>query len=723
MTNPDDRRSVLPFLALAAAALLLGTGCPPSPADQLAALTLPPPPASPDGAIVVTEADADAHLYAFYLAALGSPERAAEREALLLYGLHEDQRSMADSDALDVRAALRRALRLFEPSELDAGLDSPALRKFLAWIEPVARRLGLPEDSLIVAETRLLCDPADEEAATAVREIVEWAGSGEDEAEGLERQAQLYDAVTDVVPAPALVKKLVGIIFQRHDLGQVAEPIETIEDWLANAQRDQYFFSGLTLNVLRLACRMGRPEAAAEMLEPYRGTAAYLGEVFEEIEGLEDPLRRADAASDLVDAIGMQFAEEVRQTCTTLRREFPDDGRFSACLGKYFYATGETGVAARLMLEATVRDPDNRDFAEMAMMLLAQVIQEGMDGMAWTDLERLHDAFRILYDDHRATWPLADPPVDETAVLRLMANAALIAGDVEAARSFHQRALELDPTAESYFQFGQMEARGGDPQRALELLRAGLAVSTGDLADRTLAQANIREELGLLLEKQGDEDGAKSSFDEAIDDWKQLGRAGVVAGAEMDGRIGVLQVRGGNRDDGLRRIVRAVQQAGEDDYAADQDQLVYNDTLSFLHLEGERDLLVELFPLVATRQDLDVTWRVYYALWTLGALRSAGLPDDAEAVAFLKAIRASGWSGVLARFYLGELDFDAALAEAHTFGQQAELRYYEALNRLSAGDRDGARDLLRQVVATHIFNYYEWQMADRLLASLGGTGA
>jgi lipoprotein NlpI len=79
----------------------------------------------------------------------------------------------------------------------------------------------------------------------------------------------------------------------------------------------------------------------------------------------------------------------------------------------------------------------------------------------------------------------------------------------------------------------------------------------------------------------------------------------------------------------------------------------------------------------------------------------------------------TGWSGVLARFYRGELDYAAAQAEARTFGQQTELRYYESLNRLAAGDRGGAAELLRQVVETHIFNYFEWQMADRDLVRLG----
>jgi tetratricopeptide (TPR) repeat protein len=717
MKNRSSMIRVPLLVVLAGAALT--TGCPAPPQDQLAALALPPPELGPDGTITVTDANRAAHLYAFYAAAPGSAERTAEREALILDVLREAQRSVAEEDALDVRGTLSRALRLFDPDELDAGPGSPALRKLLAWIEPVARRLGHPEDSLVVAQARVLDDPTNQDAQQTVREIVEWVGAGEDEAEALEHQVETYDAVTELLPAPSLVKELVGLIFRRHDLGLEPAVLETLEDWMINAQREQYFFSGLTLNILRLSLRMGRPETAADLLEPYRGTSGYLPDVLDEVAALDDPLRRATAGAELIDAVGDQFLEEGRQLCTMLRREYPEDGRFSACLGRYYFSTGEYGVAARLLLEATARDPERREFAEQALVLLAQEIQQGMDGSSWDALQRLHEAFRAVFNRYRAAWPLADAPVDENAVLRLMANAALIDGDVAAARTLQQQALDLQPTAQGYFDFGQMEARAGDPARALELLRAGLAVSTGNLADRTLAQAGIREELGLLLRAQGDEAGAVETFEAAIDDWKQLGRAGVVAEAEVDGKIGILLVRAGKREDGLQRIADAVREAGEDDYGPEQDQIVYNEALSFLQMEGERELLTELFPMVATRQDLDVTWRVYYALWTLGASRRDGLPDDDETLAFLRAIRATGWSGVLARFYRGELDYAAAQEEARTFGQETELRYYESLNRLAAGDRDGAGELLRQVVDTHIFNYFEWQMAERDLARLG----
>jgi tetratricopeptide (TPR) repeat protein len=711
-----------PFAACTSLALA-ATGCPPPPGETLANLTLPPPRIAADGTLAVTADDRDAHVYAFYLADPASPARREEREALLAFTLYDAQRSLEEDGTLGVGATLAAAFRLLDPQELDARVDSPALRKLLEWIEPLALRIGKPEDSLVVAHARLLLDPDDGEASATVGEIVDWAvataGGEEDEASAIERRAELYDAVTMVLPVPQLVKNLIGWVFRRHELGPPdAAALESLEDWFLAARRDQFYFSGLTLNVLRLCARVGRPEAAIDALEPYRGSSAYLGEVLEEVARMGEPQARAEAGADIAEALAPQFPEEARRLCTDLRREYPEDGRFADCLGRYYAGLGEYGIAARFFLEAMSKDPDERGFADTALQLLAGEIQAGTDQASWEALQGLHAAFQQALARYRAAWPQADPPVEETLELRLMANAALVEGDVDAAREFHRTALARHPSAGGYFEFGQMEARAGNPARAMELFEAGLAVGTGDLAERLLAQADIHEEIGLLRAAQGDTEGAKAAFEDAVDAWRELARAGAVTEARADVQVGTLLHRMGRRDEGLRRIALGLREASEDDYGPGEDAVAFNAGLSFLHLEGERDLLVELYPLVATREDLDVAWRVYYALWTLGAGRRAGRPDDPEVLVYLRAVRAGGWTGTLARFYGGELDFAGALAQARSIGQETEARYYEALNRLAAGDRESALALLRQVVDTRIYNYFEWEMARRVLADL-----
>jgi hypothetical protein len=342
-------RPVTMLLALLGVSAVLA-GCPAPPTDPLVALTLPPPPPATGEELQITEEDLEAHLFAFHAAAPADPRRNLEREALIRYYLARGQRALTESEALDVHGTLHDVFSLFDPEELDGRPDSAALRKFLSWIDPVTRRLGRPEDSLAVAEARVLIDPNDDEASRTCTEIADWAAAEENEAQALERRAELYDAVTEILPAPALVKQLVGLVLQRHDLGEEAVPIESLQDWFIAARRSQYYFAGLTLNIVRLAVRIGRPEAAVDMLAAHRDSAAYLGEVLDEIGALNDPLERADAGSDLVEALAPQFPEETRRLCTMLRREYPDDGRFSACLGRYFAGRRSWGTAARFML-------------------------------------------------------------------------------------------------------------------------------------------------------------------------------------------------------------------------------------------------------------------------------------------------------------------------------------------------------------------------------------
>jgi tetratricopeptide (TPR) repeat protein len=701
--------SIVVCLLLAAAA----TGCPTGPA-AIPGLSVPPLELGPDGVAVVTERNREAVLYAFYAATPGSAQAAAAREGLLAFQLAEARRSMEERDALDVGRTLREAVRLFEPSELEAGIGSRGLRELLEWIAPVARSRGRPEDAVAAAHARLLLDPGDAGAEAEVREIEEWlvTSAEGDEAEAIERQVELYLEATARVPSPALIRRTIDLVLERSVLGPRPRPLRSMEDLQRSVQRDQLYFAGLTITVLGMAVRMGDPLEAERLLEPFRGDPGYLDEVLEEVSGLADPVRRADAGMDLAEALEVKFPEEARTLCTILRRENPSDGRPSACLGRYFVAQEEYGVAGRFFLEATGRAPRTRAFAESALRILAGQIELGLDRSDWADLQDLHRAFAAVLERFRASWPGADPPVEPDRVLEVMAGAALVAGEVETARALFAESLERLPSPGGFFEYGQMEARAGNTERALELLRRGLDASSGTLEERLLARARTYEEIGVIDRSRGDDPSA--AFEQADRAWRELARNGLVTRARADVQGGILMVRVGRREEGLRRIALGIETAGRDEFGAAQDVPIFNVGLSFLHMEGARDELAVLLPAVVTRGDIDISWRVYYLLWTLGADRLDGVADDPEALAFLRAVQADGWTGTLARFYDGSIPFDEALAAARTIGQRTELYYYEGLNRLGAGDVAGATELLDRVVASRIYNYLEWEMANRV---------
>ncbi len=701
-------------LALALAA------CGPPSSRTPASLTLPPPDRGPDGAPAVTAETRDAHVYAFYVAAPGTPERRAQREAIVRWVLARAQETHSRGGTLRVASVLADGLHLFEPWDLAAPLDSPALRKLIEWIRPVANRSGMPEDTLVIAHAALLLDPGDARAAADIEEVTAWriaaAATSGDEPERLETLAGLYDVVTEVLPAPALVKDLIGWTLRRHEIGPRGERLRTFHDMIRAAERDQRFFSGLTLRVAALAARMGRPEGAVEALEPHRDSPGYLPEVIDKLSGLRSVGTRADAAMALAEALAGTHAEDARRLCAAMRREFPGDGRFAACLGRYYAGRRQHGVAARFMLDAMSAAPDNREFADAALALLAGEIGAGVDRTSWPMLQGLMGAFDVAWARHRAAWPHARPPAEAGAVLRRMADAALVMGDIESARRYIERSLAAQPSPYAYLGLAEISARSGDSDAAVALLESGLAERVETPEGRAAARARLLEELGRVRATRGEGEAADAAFREAEETWRGLAASGAVSAALADVNSGRLMIRRGLREDGLRRIAAAIRAAG--DAGGGEVAEVLQTGFIVLHSEGEADLLADLLPAAVTAREIEPNDRVFYALWTLGAFRGRGLPDDPDAAGFLAAIPATGWWLELARLYRGERTFAEVIDSAQTPGQRAEAGYYEALNRLGVGDLDGARELLARVIDSRIYNYIEWEMARRALESL-----
>lgn len=701
-------------------ACLCGAACSPPAQGTLAALTLPPPVYRADGAPLITEDTRDAHIYALYVAEPGSPDREAIREALIRDTLERARRGFAENRSVDVRATMADALRLFDTSEIAAPLHSPAMAKLLDWIRPVARRNGKPEAYLLTAHSALLIDPADAAAAADIEEAVDWwiavHGAAEDPSRRLEALVDLYDAVTEALPLPSLVKDLIEWTLQRHDLGRDVRRVETLEDMLEAGTIDQRFFSGLTIQILKYTARLGEPEATVGFMKPYRDEAGYLADLIDEIGGLRDPLLRANAAAELAAALEGAFPEEARRWCLHMRREYPDDGRFAACVGRYYYGRGETGVAARFMLEAASVDPEDRGVADAALTLLADEIDAGVDRASWAELQGLLTAFEATWARYGAIRPEAEPPVEAAAVLERMASAALVLGDVENARAYYERSLAARPTAWAYLEAGQMEWRDGNVERGLELLRAGLQAPAGGIAERTFTTPRIHEEIGRIHQALGDANGAAASYELAADAWRDLARSGTIPRPLSDVHVGRLDVLMGRREEGMARVARAIRTAPEQ--ASGAVAGVYWTGFMFLHQEAATDLLAELFPLTVTSTELAPNDRVYFALWTLGAFRRRGLPDDPETRAFLAAIPATDWWLELARLYLGERSYDEVRQTARTPGQIAELDYYEAMNRFAQGDAEGGREMLQRVVDSRIYNYNEWILARAILDNL-----
>jgi lipoprotein NlpI len=114
---------------------------------------------------------------------------------------------------------------------------------------------------------------------------------------------------------------------------------------------------------------------------------------------------------------------------------------------------------------------------------------------------------------------------------------------------------------------------------------------------------------------------------------------------------------------------------------------------------------------------LEPEWKVYFALWLRMIAARGGSPVDADVSQILADLAdGEGWWAKLAQFGSGKLDFNSLFQEATDLGERTEAQFYEGARRLAAGDLAGAREMFEQVLASNMVNFYEFAMAQELIA-------
>ena len=109
--------------------------------------------------------------------------------------------------------------------------------------------------------------------------------------------------------------------------------------------------------------------------------------------------------------------------------------------------------------------------------------------------------------------------------------------------------------------------------------------------------------------------------------------------------------------------------------------------------------------------------RVYTSLWILDFGRLKGEKPDPLAMEYLGEVDGGRWYHSLASFASGRIDFGQLLSRADTRGKRAEAYFYEAMRRFAAGHEADAKALLRNVVATDMLGFFEYDMASYFLAN------
>jgi hypothetical protein len=125
-----------------------------------------------------------------------------------------------------------------------------------------------------------------------------------------------------------------------------------------------------------------------------------------------------------------------------------------------------------------------------------------------------------------------------------------------------------------------------------------------------------------------------------------------------------------------------------------------------------------VFRAAINQLSLEPEWKVYFALWLRTIAGRSGAPVDHDASEVLGDLSDGGeaWWANLARFGAGKIDMDKLLSNASSLGERTEAYFYEGARRLSGGDAAGARAMFQRVLASNMVNFYEFAMAQELLA-------
>jgi tetratricopeptide (TPR) repeat protein len=307
-------------------------------------------------------------------------------------------------------------------------------------------------------------------------------------------------------------------------------------------------------------------------------------------------------------------------------------------------------------------------------------------------------------------------------------------GQIDRAEPAFQRARAGgEPVAEVTTELASLALKRGDAPRATQILRDGLEALRAQAAKTnqpdTIGSVEGRARLERLLGDAQDVTGAREeagvAWRGALVGWERLmvehvRRKNPSSSAEALVEVGRLLYLLGHHAEGLQKFDDALEQD------ADRDQ-TYIDTVAFLVQNGETDAAVSIFRRGLSRPSRAVSEyvKVYTSLWILDLTRRTNKAPDALAEGYLRTLelrhgdlrprRGAAWYQVLARFAVGKLSYDGALALADTAGKRAEIYFYGAMQRLGEGKSDDAHALWQKVVETRMFSFFEFDMASRYL--------
>lgn len=665
---------------------------------------------------VVTDATYADVARAFARMDVQATERAALRERLVQHLLVKADDAIAADRYAAVVDRVAQIAELYTPNEMaerawPVGLGRPA-QYLISKGSPRGDEARVLSGMLLL---RLL--HSDEPARTqSYEKLVRWGFDARADMSGpLENFVGLIEAWEEharLTPTPDVMSTLVRLYVERRNaliklFQSTDEQVPLSTSVFQGVQRTAFDVAAVFLKQGDTASALTQLRA----LGPSGGIENKLGELLEAAR--EDGVEGGSALLDL-SRVYLEGArpDVARALCISGLRTRHDDARFPRCLARVAAIENDYTGALAWYADALTLVPEERALYDEILEILGGLIGQGVFNSDAAVTRAVATRATEILNERTRRWPSSEPPVAPNELYAAIAGAEMNAGNANDAEAHFLESLKARVTPSTLVQYGLLLERVSRPKEAAERYRKALELTTDDGLEADRQRAELWERLGDALREGGPKDEAQRAYQRALGLWNEL------LPASKARRAGVPQLRRGVLLGRLGRGAEAKLAFQEAMDAAPNARETYATILAFMVVnQPDAAFASEVFRGAQNQAGLPPEWKVYFALWLrMIASRGGAAVDHDVSDVLLEFAKGEGWSAKLASFGAGTLDYDRLLEEASTLGERAESYFYEGARRLSANDTPGAREMFAKVLDTQMVSFYEFSMAQELLA-------
>ncbi len=687
----------------------------------------------------------------------GEPRWVQLREQLLRYYVTTASALSEQGQAEDAFALFSTAVRLFEAAELQgaAPADAKSLLPLAQKLDRQFSKRGAHPQVVLLLMVQRTLSPEDQTLQKRLEQIRAWLAGSDDGMRNLMRMrgGSLPDLLSSPPPTlesdleqayrawPARVVRDELIPLYRSEAillatGGKKSPKDFLQSLSATLRR-----KGLTnspaFKIARAYLRASLAQEAVSALQSLRQVARLSGEEARLLSTLEEtlatPAGPGDEGERLLPAVKLatslaqnpEDAEVSLQICRDVAARSPALLPAQLCVGELAIGLERKVLALQAFERARTLAPKERPIWEMVGRLYLDRLGDLLVEERTGELESALRTIEAFYDSMQKQFPEQPPTTGIALALAEVGRGYYNAGRLADAVRFLERSNTVEPNAIALEQLGVLQLRRGDAALAavtLERARAVfLANATSDPQVKLLYAARLSRLIAEALDAQPDgATKARELRQQALRQFANLLDGGNVSGdraTEAEVERGKLHYQHGDREQALAAFRRAAD-LGRGDPDSKAPGQAFVDILAFLVPRGELDEVVSMYHRALSVR-LPENMKVYCSLWVNDLLLRAGQAPDPLALGVLRGVQGGKWHADLARWSTGAITSQVLLQHADTTGRQAEAHFYIGLERLRSGDKDGAFDHFRRVVATQMLGYFEHEMAREYLRLKG----